>query len=362
MPTPPASSPPPALIEYDHPAAPQIGQWLRQNVLIKDDEIGPCVKLKIIHFSVNKKPQGDLGQIKIDQERANDLGFVDNLINEIIKRAQADANNLHSGIQLYAIFAYFAKSGTNYTPRCYFRVSAEEEYDPEVAGGDPSEPADAKGLVSQLMRHVEAIQRSSQMGNAYIIQSLQADNASQRNLIQSMQQQTVDFMALIQDSLDSSARRRNEERATETKQQIMEGVFEQLKLVVPIIMNKLAGQKIAPETDASFTLLASLFESLSQEQQQTLVTGFLNPAQAAVFAEFLDTYEKRKRKLTAKDDRAPNPRLNLPALFDPPSSRREDPHQSSDPTIDRMEKKAKSFADGFQGLKPFQGPIKPAKL
>ncbi len=360
MPTPKASSTPPALIEYDHSASPQIGQWLRQNVLVVDPENGPCVKLKVMHFSVNKKPQGDLGQIKINQEMANEVGYIDGLINEVIGRAQADANNLHSGIQLYAVFAYYEKSGVNYTPRCFFRVSAEEEYDPDVTGSDPSETPDAKGLVSQLMRHVEAIQRSSQMGNAYIIQSLQADNASQRTLIQSLQQQTIDFMALIQDSLDNSARRRNEERATETKQQMLEGVFEQLKLVVPIIMNKLAGQKIAPETDPSFTLLASLFESLSQEQQQTLVTGFLNPAQAAVFAEFLETYEKRKRKLTSKD--SPGPPLNLPALFDKPSERRLDPHQSSDPQIDRMEKKAKSFADGFQDLNPFRGPIKPAKL
>jgi|WetSurSiteA1Bulk_404760.scaffolds.fasta_scaffold33603_2 hypothetical protein len=361
MPTPKASSPPPALIEYDHPAAPQIGQWLRQNVLIKDEETGPCVKLKVIHFSVNKKPQGDVGQIKVDVSLAeSDTGYIDSLIRDVINRAQADANNLHSGVQLYAVFAYYARSGANYTPRCYFRVSAEEEYDPEVAGGDPSEPPNATGLVSQLMRHVEAVQRSAQMGNAYIIQSLQADNASQRNLIQAMQQQTIDFMSLIQESLDNSAQRRNEERATETKQQMLEGVFEQLKLIVPIIMNKLAGQKITPETDPSFTLLASLFESLSQEQQQHLITNFLNPAQAAVFAEFLDTYEKRKRKLTS--DTAPGASLNLRKLFEKPSARQIESHQSSDPKINNMERKAKSFADAFEGLKTFKGPIRPAKL
>jgi hypothetical protein len=361
MPTPTSPPPQQALIDYDHPAAPQIGQWMRQNVLVVDDDNGPCVKLKVVHFSVNKKPQGDVGQIRVNTDLGvTDPGYIDSLISQVIALAQNDANNLHSGVQLYAVFAYYGKTGSNYTPRCYFRVAAEEEYDPEVAGGDPSEPPTATGITSQLMRHLEAMARTSQMGNAYVIQSLQADNASQRTLIQTMQQQTIDFMAMMQDSLDNSSRRRIDEKTAEIKQGVLEGVFEQLKLILPIILNKLAGQKITPETDPSFTLLAGLFESMSQEQQQDLVTKFMNPAQAAMFAEFLDTYEKRKKLLTAKD--APGGRLNLPALFDKPSERISDPHQSKDPMIDGMEKRTRSFADAFRNLKPFGGPIKPAKL
>ena len=152
------SPPREGLIEYDHPASFQIGQWLRQNVLIKDEEYGKCIRLTVKHFSITKKPQGDVTKVNIPTTFGED--GIEHLVSEIIQAAQDDANNLHSGIQLYAVFAHFEKNAY-YTPRRYFRVGAEEEYDPESGGADPSETPDARGLVAQTMRHLEAVFKTS---------------------------------------------------------------------------------------------------------------------------------------------------------------------------------------------------------
>lgn len=351
------AAPKSALIEYDHPAAPQIGKWMRDNVLAVDrNEYGDCYKLRIVHFSVNKKPQGDVTQIKVGSNLATDPGAIDALINEVIQAAQDDANNLHQGIQLYAVFAYYSKNHT-YTPRRYFRVATEEEYDPETSGADPSETPDARGLTAQLMRHNESLMKTSVMNTSYLIQTLMEENKSQRLLIHQQAAQSVEMGALIQETLDNSTARRIAEREAETRQGMIASAFEHLKLLLPVILNKIAGQKIAPETDPSFNLLAALFEGMPQEQQQELVTKFLTPTQAAVFAEFIDTYEKRKRALTSADSNSP--KLDLRSLFDSLPEQNAANTKPIDPKLASLEGRAKTFRDTFN-LPTFKGPFKPA--
>lgn len=359
--TTPPSQPPrgapkalPGLIEYDHPASPQIGRWMRQ-VTIKNDDLGDCYKFTIVHFSVNRKPQGDVNTVPVTKTLGDELGGIDALVSQVIQVAQEDANNLHMGIQLYAVFAHF-RNDQNYRPRHFFRVTANEEYDPDTSSGDPSEPANEKGLVSQLMRHNESIMRTTVMNTSYLLDTLRQENANQRLLLDKQSEQQIEMGALIQETLDNSTQRRLQERDAENKQGMMAATFEHLKLLFPIILNKLAGQKIAPETDASFNILAALFEGMSQEQQQALCTQFFTPTQAAVFGEFLDTYEKRKRKLTSAD--SPGPRLQLPKLYDGLNEQMRNQEPSTDPKLAKLENHAKSFKDLFSRIPTVRGPAK----
>jgi hypothetical protein len=353
----PAPPPLPGLIEYDHPAAPQIGRWMRLNVLTSTPENGPCYKLVIKHYSINKKPQGDVTQIPVPSSLENDAGGIDALISQVTQAAQEDSNNLHSGIQLYAVHAHYKKN-PHYAPRCYFRVNAEEEYDPETAGGDPSEPSTQQGLVAQLMRHCEGLMKTSVMNTSYLIDTLRQDNANQRLLIHQQAEQSIEMGAIIQESLDNFTERRIKEREAETKQTMMSAVFEHLKLLFPVILNKIAGQPVAPETDPSFNLLAALFESMSQEQQQALVTQFLKPEQIPLFAEFLETYDKRKKALTSNKPSSDQP-LNLTKLYDTIKDQTAR-DQTQDPKLANLEQHAKSFRDTFKMVPSFTGPIKPA--
>jgi hypothetical protein len=207
------------------------------------------------------------------------------------------------------------------------------------------------------MRHNEAIMRNSVMQSSYLLDTLRQENASQRELLQSQAEQSIEMAALIQETMDNATARRISERESEAKQGMMSSVFEHLKLIFPVMLNKLAGQKIAPETDQSFQLLAGFFESLSQEQQQGLIAN-LNPAQSAIFAEFLDTYERRKKAITSSDN--PGPKINLPKLFDTLKDQVDKEHESNDPKLARMEGHVKSFRDVFKSLPSFKGPIKPA--
>lgn len=361
MPPTPTDSIDPQPIHYSHPSAPQIGKWIRHHVLSSSKDHGNCYKLIVRHLSVNKKPNGDVGSIKVDQEiRAID--GTERLIDEVCEMAQQDANAMREGIQTYGLYAYF-DNDRDYAPRTFFKVSAEDPFDHEAAEGEGSEPATEKGLMSQLMRHNEAQTRIGTIHTQNIIETLMRDNASQRALIEKQMAQAIDFAAIIQDSLDNSTARRIAEKDAASKAEIVGSVVEHLKLLLPVIMNKIAGQKISPESDPSFTLLAGLFESLTSEQQQKLFTEFLTPSQSAVLAEFIETYEKRKRTLTTKGDDNPGPALKLGLMFDKTGDRLRnlDPTQSDDKQLTRMETRAQSFKTAFSRPLPSIGlPIRPA--
>lgn len=344
------------MIDYDHPAAPQIGEWIRQQALNPSND-GKCYQFIVRHVSINKKPQGDVEKIVVPDTLGTDPNGVDGLISAIVQAAQADANSLRSGVQTYGVFAYF-DGPSGYTPRRYFRVAAEEEFDPDAATSDSSEPPTAAGLTAQLMRHNEAIMKTAVVQTSHVIQVLQSENAGQRQLLAAMTQKSFDQMALMEEMLDNTSARRIEERQAAVKHEMMAGVFEHLKLLLPVILNKIAGQKITPETDPSFIQLAALFESLSQEQQQALVTQFLTPSQAVVFAEFIETYEKRKRALTSKDSKGPI--LNLPALFDSRKERVDAEQDPIDARLHQQENKVRSFRDAFKSFTPFK-EIAPSK-
>jgi hypothetical protein len=82
-----------------------------------------------------------------------------------------------------------------------------------------------------------------------------------------------------------------------------------------------------------------------------------------VLAEFIETYEKRKRTLTTKGDDNPGPALKLGLMFDKTGDRLRnlDPTQSDDKQLTRMETRAQSFKTAFSRPLPSIGlPIRPA--
>jgi hypothetical protein len=348
-------------LQGNHPSSPQIAKWVRHQVLGQSTKAHDCTQIVVRHLTINKRPNGDVGLFKIDYDSI-DAGGIDHLIDEICNSAQQDANALRQGIQNYGVYAYF-DSNPDYAPRTFLRIAAEDAYDPDADEGSPSEPPNNTGITSQLMRHLEATMRTSTVHTHTLIETLMRDNQSQRALIEKMMGQSIDFAAIMQESLDNSTARRIAEKDAALKSETIGTAFEHLKLLFPVILNKIAGQKIAPETDQSFTLLAAFFESLSAEQQQKLITEFCSPSQAAVLAEFIDTYEKRKRTLTTADNKAPGPKLNLGAMFDPTSERlaKADSAVSGDQQLTRMEKRAVSFKEAFTKPMPQLGlAIRPA--
>ena len=296
----------------------QIAEWIREHVSMAVAGRGRCKRLVLRQMSLESKPQGDVNSFNIPQDEGL-AGETDMLVNRIVDAAQRDANDFEGGVQKYALFAYYSDD-PNYVPRKIFRVAADDEVRRDLS---PSEPPTEKGLVSQVMRHLEAVMRTSTVSTGVVIENMTRQLRDHQEAKKVTDKQTVDLMLLVQANINEAHRRRLDERKEEMEMGIKEGLFEQLKVAVPIILNRISGKPILPEQDKSFMLMAALLENLRPEQQAFLRDG-LDPPQAAVLGEILGEYEKKKAAFLGGSQKLPgNENLAVGNSLPPPPGQEE---------------------------------------
>ena len=331
----------------------QIKNWVRQHVCAVSKEHGRCKKVMVRHLNIERKPVGDVHTINITTDAGVDgTELADKIINEIAEAALRDANDVRAGVQTYAIFAYYTND-LNYVPRKIFRAAADEDSDPEAGG--LSEPPTEKGLVSQLMRHNEITSKNSLVAMGYIIQTFQKEVEQQRSMNKHLLEQQIETAMLIQEVTNDAHDRRIKEKKAEIEMSVIEGAFEHLKVILPIIANKLAGKEVVPgPMPKEIYLLASLLENLSP-QQQTLLRDMLSPQQTSILAELLGSYEEKKSKLIGESSSSEEkqgetngtvttkPPNRLVALFEKRStlvSERDGRFEVKDPVMRKIEERA----------------------
>lgn len=271
----------------------QIEQWFRSTVALPDFSLhGRCNKVRLTHLSVDKKPQGDVHTFAVKLEEGAETE-IEPLLLQIADAAQRDCDDLSSGLQQYALYAYFP-ADTNYVPRKVFRVSPSDiEIERDTT---PSEPATEKGLVAQTMRHLEAVMRTTTITSNMFMTMMRDELARMSTMNEKFSAQHVDFMVLLQDLLDRSHTRRLNERSEEATIAMKESALNKIETLLPVIINRIAGKPILPEQSKAFMLLSGLLEGLSPEQQNHL-RDMLDPAQLTVLAEILADYEQQKSKV-----------------------------------------------------------------
>lgn len=343
--------------EEKNPIELQIETWVLNNVAHPDLKAhGRCSKLVLRHVNLERKPQGDVKSFPVKlEEGAEDE--IDPLLHQIAEAAQRDCDDINQGLQSYALYAYYAQD-QSYVPRKFFRVNPSDlEIERDVT---PSEPPTEKGLVSQTMRHLEAVMRSSTIANAELQRMLVTELRRVTEINQKFAEQHVDFLVLMQDMLDRSHSRRLQERREEASVAMHESALSKLEAIAPVIVNRLAGKQILPEEDSALMLMGSLLENMTPEQQQTMLNT-LTDGQKIVYAEVIDSYNRKKSNWLKKQNQqvatshpgsndAPQP---LPSALTLQERIALAPKTSSDPQIQKLEDTARSFASRFSSfMKP----------
>lgn len=340
----------------------QIGQWILQHVAFPNKKLhGRCEKVVLRHLNIERKNQGDIGTFPVRlEEGAEDE--IQPLVDQIAEAAQSDANDLKSGVQTYAIYAYFTLD-KSYSVRKIFRVSAEEEMERDAM---PTEQPTEKGLVAQTMRHLEAVMRHSTISSSMQLQTMQRENARLSEMNERFSQQQIDFLVLMQDLMNDATKRRLDERREEAGLAMKAEAIEKLSALAPVIINRIAGKPILPEPDKSFMLMSALLENLSDDQQQQLM-GLLTDSQKMVLAETLTEYEKRKSKtqqapgqiMMGKQNELPPPNADGRSLVPvaPNNILRArmtaSESQTTDPVLQRIEQDGENYMARFRDfLKP----------
>lgn len=217
----------------------------------------------------------------------------------MLQRAQDDATGNGPNIQRYTLFA-FQKGSTQPSARFIFRLRGESDLDLDDETGDDA-PTN-KGLLTQLMRHNEALARAQQQSvgtmMSMMARMLESSNSTNEKLLK----ERSDMF----DSLESAKSQEHERAAslmlTDGEMQRKDKAFDKLMGLLPLVVNRIVGSKVMPGgDDPTMMMLDPLISTMTAEQFQA-ISANLTGEQQLIFFELLQTIQKRKAASQPKEN------------------------------------------------------------
>jgi len=258
--------------------------WIRKQVMIQRVE-GRCTRLMLRHVVQGNKVGNEVASFNVPIEW--DDQWIQDCLNEIETSAHTDAGGL-GGPQKYMVFAFFERSEAKPLARFPFLEHASDEGSGDEGSDLDTESPNAKGLTAQLMRHNEALMRTTMMGITQIIGTLQRQVSKQSDTIEKLVQEKFDNLDTMESMLSKKQERDIELREAETKQKLLSDAAEKAMVLMPVVINKLMGKEVMPAPSMNDELLKSFLSTITPEQLDGL-TKILKPEQAMVV---LELYQK----------------------------------------------------------------------
>ena len=209
----------------------------------------------------------------------------------ILARAQEDADGHGPMVQSYTVFTYLRRESKP-QGRYPFRLRGEQDMDLDDEAG--YEAPNNKGLMSQLMRHNEALTRGIATSAASMLAIATRRAESQDRLVEKLLEERMRTFEVLEAAKSEQHSRDMELMMMDAGQKRKDEAFGKLMQLVPVVINRLAGGKVLPQkTDPLMMMLEPLIDSLSQEQLHNIGSS-LKPEQMITFAEILRTFQQKK--------------------------------------------------------------------
>jgi len=247
------------------------------------DEVVIGFLRKVKYIAEDKEPSlvecVHLGQARSEtiwKEEINGREFdPEELASALLKAAEEDCKGL-GGRQRYAVKIYYGKSKQAARQQ---RFSLYEKDPWEDSKDLDSEAANPRGVLSQLMRHNEAIMRTSVLGQQDTLRALGRMNEKLVSRLEILESKHFETVVMYEELISQKHQREIEVMQAEASERRKDEMLSNLRLLVPIAINKLAGENVMKIPDTPETLqLRTFVESLDADQLQQILSS-LNPAQ-----------------------------------------------------------------------------------
>lgn len=271
-----------------------IDEWLRRQFYGSDEHPdGRCNRLVLSHIAVTGKA-GDVHTMPFKKCPAE--GEISDIVHEIETHALNEVETM-GGVQKFIVRSYFSKSEKPVS-RFPFRMSATD------AGNEDetvdSEPPSAKGMLSQLMRHNEALARMLTMGTTQIIVTLQKQNANLAAQLEMNMSKELEFVRTTEELLSQKHVRELEAIQAQNKEKRMQELYDKGMLLLPAVANRIAGKQVMNQTvSPSEVMLNELVSTLKPEQFEKLL-AVLAPEQRIVLLELYQNMKKAEEHRNGK--------------------------------------------------------------
>lgn len=259
--------------------------WLNR-VFYGDREEGPCVRLVLRHIDGKGRsseanevmnlniPHGE-HHVTLDEDE------VEGLINDIANAADQDALGLggHNRYKLLAYFKHAARPLTRFTFR--ITVDSDDEHDSEF-----TEDASKTGLLGQTMRHQEVTMRTAFGHLSQVMNIMHRNMAMLATHNEKLMEERRENFEMMEDLKSQRHERELMTAEAEIKQEGIRALIEKGNILLPVVVNRIAGKKVLAEGNPELEVMQSFAESLSPQQAAAMMK-VMTPEQQVAFSEMM---------------------------------------------------------------------------
>lgn len=265
--------------------SPKLWTWLRRAVMLCTDA-GPCTRVVLSHgkatgaaLLVNQWPTAEPS-----------AELVERIAGELWECAISTAE-VYTGPQLFEVAAYYGRAEVAPGARFAFRVDGRPTIDPNLGSElAPSEDATGKGLAQQSMRHAEAVMRMHVGSIGVVFNKYEAMLERAFARMAHLEERHFETLQTFEELTLQREERKLAAAQLERESKRDEAIAEKIALLMPVIANRIAGQKVFPtpitEGDAA---LGALVKSLTKEQLAGIAKA-LDPTQAIALFELVQKH------------------------------------------------------------------------
>lgn len=267
----------------------KLEKWVRSS-LLSTAEDNPIIRMTLRHAMGGQK-----SATVADVEVKPSDSFIE-ISSRFEEAATNDAEGLGS-MQSYVISSYYQSAPDRIRERFAFKLAVQTDDDDIV---ESSEAPNTTGLVTQLMRHNEALARTMTMGMSEMQRQQNRVIERQGSIIDMMMGKHVDVLSMYEEMLVARSSGELEKMQLVATNERTDKVIEKVLTFAPIVMNRLtAGKSSVPQGDDTpeGMMMMKFASSLTAEQFQ-VIAGTLGPEQQLVLFELI---ESQRRKAEAAE-------------------------------------------------------------
>lgn len=269
--------------------------WLRRQVYVVRNNDGKCTRFVLYHVSPTQKIGNEVASIVVGDglgpgEKLDD-STIDGYAEELVSEADSYTDGT-GGTQSFVVGSIFENDPDRIVARHAFRCAREDDDDNPVG----SEPATATGLMSQLMRHTEAMVRQNNAMFGTAVTTLVKQNATLSDMVEKFLETRVHELEAAEELVSAKHQRDIDLRREESTAAVKERMVETAIALLPAVANRAIGKKILPETtDTALMALVGFADTLSAEQIEVM-SGAMDPGQRIAFFELLQSIQKKQQE------------------------------------------------------------------
>jgi len=267
--------------------------WLRRQFTVIHDD-GRCIRIQLFHMA--GKTRGVKTWSFRDPVEAPTDQNVDEMVRDVLNTAQEDASDIF-GKQRYGLYAYHERRPDQVAESKIFTcIGGGEGDDDDIEAEGPN----SRGLTAQAMRHTEQAMRLAVGSAQQQLRALGESYEVTQSRLTASEAQRFQQAQIYEGMLTERHVRDLATKESELKMRALGEGIEKLSLLIPVVVNGIAGRRLLPESQTiADAMVGELVESISPEQMAKLQET-LRPEQLIVVVNLMKRRGEQLEQMRAE--------------------------------------------------------------